>query len=561
MERVALTIVLALAATVASAQPYAISWSTVDGGGTMSAAGGTFTLAATAGQPDAGGPFAGGPYTVHGGFWAFAAGAVTPQADLSITKTDGQATAVPGQAVTYTVVAANAGPVAVTGATVSDTPPATITGVTWTCTASPGSSCPPSGSGAINAPVSLPVGGSATFTLTGAIDPAATGTLANTAAVTAPSGVTDPSAANNAATDTDTLTPLADLALTLSDLPDPVGPGGALTYQVQVGSSGPSVSPGMTVTHTLPGAVSFVSSTPGAPACSHFAGVVTCTLGGLAPAANTAITVQTTVSPTATGTLASSAVVVGNAVDPVAANNADGESTAVLLDRPQAEAAHGTRLVGDLAAAGGVADVDLFRLRQDPYASYEVVVDAASGDLGAGAGPGLDRVASDGSTVVQSSVPVGAGASRSLRFANATSSAIENQLVRVRSLGCGSDCGGDDTYRLRAWETTMTVPRFNNSGSQVTVLLLQNPTDQPVTAALFFWSPSGALLATHTLPVPLAPKSLLVLGTAGLPALAGTSGSITVVHDAPYGALAGKTVALEPATGFSFDSPMQPRPR
>jgi hypothetical protein len=36
---------------------------------------------------------------------------------------------------------------------------------------------------------------------------------------------------------------------------------------------------------------------------------------------------------------------------------------------------------------------------------------------------------------------------------------------------------------------------------------------------------------------------------------------VTVVHDAPYGALAGKTVALEPSTGFSFDSPMLPRPR
>ena len=561
MERAALTIVLALGSAVASAQPYAISWSTVDGGGTMSAAGGTFMLAGTAGQPDAGGPFAGGPYSVHGGFWAFAAGAVTPQADLSITKTDGQTSAVPGQSVTYILVAANAGPAAVTDATVSDTPPAIVSSVTWTCTAAPGSSCPPSGTGTINAPVSLPVGGSATFTLTGTIDPAATGTLANTASVTAPPGVTDPSAANNAATDTDTLTPLADLALTLSDVPDPVAPGGPLTYVVQVTSQGPSASPGMTVTHTLPGAVSFVSSTPGAPACAHAAGVVACTLGALAPAAVTTITVQATVSTTATGTLSSTAVVTGNATDPVAANNADGENTSVLLDRPEAELSHGTRLTGDLAAAGGVADVDLFRLQQNPYASYEVVIDGASGDIGAAAGPGLERVSSDGSTVLQSSVPVGAGASRSLRFANATSTAVTEQLVRVRSLQCGSDCGDDDTYRLRAWETTYTVPRFNNSGSQVTVVLLQNPTGEPVQATLFFWSADGALLATHMPPAPLAARSLLVLSTAGVPGLAGASGSLTVVHDAPYGALAGKTVALEPATGFSFDSPMQPRPR
>ena len=39
----------------------------------------------------------------------------------------------------------------------------------------------------------------------------------------------------------------------------------------------------------------------------------------------------------------------------------------------------------------------------------------------------------------------------------------------------------------------------------------------------------------------------------------GVGGSVTVAHDGRYGDLAGKTVALEPATGFSFDSPMLPR--
>jgi hypothetical protein len=41
----------------------------------------------------------------------------------------------------------------------------------------------------------------------------------------------------------------------------------------------------------------------------------------------------------------------------------------------------------------------------------------------------------------------------------------------------------------------------------------------------------------------------------------GQRGSITVSHDGGYGALTGKAVALESATGFSFDSPMAPRPR
>lgn len=48
--------------------PYEVTWYTVDGGGTYSVGGG-YTLAGTAGQPDAG-LLAGEGYTLSGGFWA-----------------------------------------------------------------------------------------------------------------------------------------------------------------------------------------------------------------------------------------------------------------------------------------------------------------------------------------------------------------------------------------------------------------------------------------------------------------------------------------------------------
>ena len=47
---------------------YTLDWWTVDGGGTMSNAGGGYSLGGTAGQPDAG-PLSGGGYTLDGGFW------------------------------------------------------------------------------------------------------------------------------------------------------------------------------------------------------------------------------------------------------------------------------------------------------------------------------------------------------------------------------------------------------------------------------------------------------------------------------------------------------------
>jgi hypothetical protein len=51
-----------------SADSYELTWATWDGGGgTVSSADGVYTLAATAGQYDAGSPING--YTLDGGFW------------------------------------------------------------------------------------------------------------------------------------------------------------------------------------------------------------------------------------------------------------------------------------------------------------------------------------------------------------------------------------------------------------------------------------------------------------------------------------------------------------
>ena len=117
---------------------------------------------------------------------------VTSQGDLSITKTDGVTTVVPGTADTYTIVVTNSRPEHATGATVADTFPAYLTGATWTATATGGATgFTASGSGNINDTVNLPVGSTITYTVTGTIDPAATGSLVNTATVTAPAGVTD----------------------------------------------------------------------------------------------------------------------------------------------------------------------------------------------------------------------------------------------------------------------------------------------------------------------------------------------------------------------------------
>jgi hypothetical protein len=222
----------------------------------------------------------------------------------------------------------------------------------------------------------------------------------------------------------------------------------------------------------------------------------------------------------------------------------------------QNELVHGSDQIHDLGAlAGPVADEDWYRIGQKPFASYEVTVDATSGDIGAGVV--LERMDSGGASIQTAQpVTIGLNYSQSLRWINATAAAVDDQYVRVMSSGCTTDCGPDDVYRLRAFETTQSIPRFNNAGTQITVLLLQNPSAYPISGNIYFWAVAGGSpLGVHAFTLPA--KNTLVLNTSTV--VPGVGGAITLANDGRYGDLAGKTVALEPATGFSFDSPMVPR--
>ncbi len=255
------------------------------------------------------------------------------EADLAITKTDGQATSVPGQPITYTIVASNAGPSDDASAVVADTFPAAITGITWTCVGAGGGSCTATGSGNINETVNLPVGGSVTFTASGTISESATGTLANTATVT--SSVTDPTPGNNSATDTNTLTPTADLAITKSDGQATALPGQPITYTIVASNAGPSDAPGTGVADTFPAALTGVTWT-----CVG-AGGATCTAAGTGNIAETVnlpaggsvtFSASGTLDAGATGTLVNTADVTapGGVTDPDTDNNSATDTNTLI---------------------------------------------------------------------------------------------------------------------------------------------------------------------------------------------------------------------------------------
>lgn len=126
--------------------------------------------------------------------------------NLVMSKSVSTPTVTQGGAITYTVTARNQGPattITATNVPIADTMPAQLTGVTWTCAGAGGATCGvASGSGNINTTATLPFNSSATYTVTGTVNPATPlGTLiTNTAALTPPAGISDYNPYDNAAT-------------------------------------------------------------------------------------------------------------------------------------------------------------------------------------------------------------------------------------------------------------------------------------------------------------------------------------------------------------------------
>jgi uncharacterized repeat protein (TIGR01451 family) len=156
----------------------------------------TATVTASSGVPD--------PNTANN--TATDSDTITLSADLKVSVNDGKTATVAGRMNTYTIVLTNGGPSNVSGAVINDSFPSTFTGVTYTATQTGGASgFSANGSGDIHDNVVMPAGSKITYKATGTISASATGSIADTATVSAPGGVIDKNIASNSATDTDTL--------------------------------------------------------------------------------------------------------------------------------------------------------------------------------------------------------------------------------------------------------------------------------------------------------------------------------------------------------------------
>jgi len=242
--------------------------------------------------------------------------------------TDGKNTIVAGAQNTYTITVTNPGPVAITGASVTDTFPSIFTSVTFTATQSGGATgFAASGTGNINDTVDMPSGSKVTYTAKGKVSAGATGNLSNTAQVTAPNGIVDPNTANNSATDSDTITYTADLKVTITDGKTAAVPGSKNTYTIVVNNAGPSNVSGAVIQDILPATfirVTFTATqTGGATGFSESgSGNINDTVN-IPAAAKVTYKATGTISNSATGSISDTVTVTSpnNVPDPNTANN------------------------------------------------------------------------------------------------------------------------------------------------------------------------------------------------------------------------------------------------
>ena len=302
---------------------------------------------------------------------------LVPSADLAITKTDAVTSAVPGQTVlAYTIVASNAGPSDDPSVSVTDTFPSALT-CTYTSIAAGGATGnTAAGAGDLSETLSMPAGSSVTYTATCSIDPAATGTLSNTATISG--SVDDPNAGNDSATDDDTvLTPEADVSVTKTDGVTSAVPGqDSLTYTIVVANAGPSVDASASLADPFPASLTctYTSVAAGGATGNTAAGA-----GDLADSLSLPVgssvtyTASCTIDPAATGTLSNTATVTASVTDPVPGNNSATDDDTVLTPEADLSVTKSTDVTS--VAVGGTIDYDLEVSNGGPSTATGVMLD------------------------------------------------------------------------------------------------------------------------------------------------------------------------------------------
>ena len=248
-----------------------------------------------------------------------------PPADLELVMADTPDPVLGGSPLTYTLTINNLGPGPATAVQLTDTLPAGTSFVS----ATPSTGSCSETSGTVDCSFSGTIGNGASENVVIVVTtPATAGPISNSASVS--TAATDPNPTNDSASVETTVTVVgeADLALSLSDSPDPVLVNQTLSYSLVVDNLGPDNATDVVLVDTLPGAVSFQSVISSQGSCSESGGTVTCTLGMIANGADASVDILVT-APASAGSISNDASVSTSSIDSNAANDSASENTTV----------------------------------------------------------------------------------------------------------------------------------------------------------------------------------------------------------------------------------------
>ena len=214
--------------------------------------------------------------------------------------------------------------------TVNDTLPTgltveTVSGSGWSCTINPplpSRSFTCTRSNALAPGASYPV-----ISLRADTDPGLSGSVTNTATV---SGGSDVNFANNSGSNTTAANRSADIAVTKTASPSTINVGETSTFTIVVRNNGPSTATAVGLDDPIPAGLTQVgnaSTTQG----SCVAGLVTCSLGDIAPGASVTVTVTVRATSAGAGNTIRNVATAGStgAPDPTPGNNSDDATVTV----------------------------------------------------------------------------------------------------------------------------------------------------------------------------------------------------------------------------------------
>jgi uncharacterized repeat protein (TIGR01451 family) len=256
---------------------------------------------------------------------------VAPEAGLAVSKTAAAGTYFAGDDVTFTLAVTNGGPNDATNVTVTDDLPNSLTLV---------SASPDQGTCGNTDPLSCDLG---TIADGSTVEIEVVATIANDQAgesieneACAGADEADPDSSDNCGSDTVTVEPEADLAITKVAEAGPFLAGDEVAFTLTAANNGPNTATGVTVTDDLPDTLTLVSATPDQGTCNA-ADPVVCNLGTILEGDSVEIELVVEIDSDQTNaSIDNTASVDGNEEDPDDSNDSDEET---IETEPEADLA------------------------------------------------------------------------------------------------------------------------------------------------------------------------------------------------------------------------------